>query len=263
MKTKTGTKEWAQTNVNFQEGCEHDCRYCFARGDAVGRWKRCTAEQWRHPVINQAKVDKHRGKYPGVVMFPSTHDVTPLNFSEYLTVLRRLLDAGNQVLVVSKPHWQCITVLCEAYQEYKSQIMFRFTIGSMDDAVLGFWEPNAPNFAERLSCLEYAFHKGFRTSVSCEPYLDPYVVYTYTACKPFITDSFWVGMLRHFERRVDLTGATAEQIEKFVKPLKAAQGLDVVKGIHRLLDGQPFIHWKDSIREALATDGTTRKTNRL
>jgi hypothetical protein len=129
--------------------------------------------------------------------------------------------------------------------------MFRFTIGSMDDAVLNFWEPGASNFAERLSCLEYAFHKGFRTSVSCEPYLDPYVVYTYTACMPFITDSFWVGMLRYFERRVDLTGATPEQIEKFVKPLKAAQGLDVVKGIHQLLDGQPFIQWKDSIRKAI------------
>ena len=251
MKSKTGTKEWASTNVNFQTGCENDCLYCFARGDAVGRWHRCTAEQWRHPVIDQAKVDKHRGKVDGVVMFPSTHDLTPLNLSEYLTVLRRLLDAGNQVLVVSKPRWQCITVLCEAYQDYKSQIMFRFTIGSMDDAVLGFWEPNAPNFAERLSCLEYAFHKGFRTSVSCEPYLDPYVIYTYTACKPFITDSFWVGMLRHFERRVDLTGATVEQIKKFVKPLKEAQGDDVVKGIYRLLNGQPFIKWKDSVRKVV------------
>lgn len=259
MKKKTGVFEWAVKSDNFQIGCENSCIYCSARYDAVHRFHLCTREQWAKPVINQAKVDKHRGKVNGVVMMPSTHDITPLNFSEYLTVLRRHLDAGNQVLVVSKPRWQCITVICEAYQEFKSQIMFRFTIGSQNDDVLKFWEPGASNFAERLSCLEYAFHKGFRTSVSCEPYLDPYVIYTYTACKPFITDSFWVGMLRKFDQRVDLTGVTQEQIERFVKPLKAAQGLDIVKSIHRLPIEQPFIQWKDSIREALATDGTTRE----
>jgi hypothetical protein len=214
---------------------------------AVNRFNRCTAEQWTKPVIDHSKVDKNRGRCNGVVMFPSSHDLTPLNMSEYLWVLRKLLDAGNQVLVVSKPHWQCITMICDFYTEYREQIMFRFTIGSMEDEILRFWEPQAPSFAERLACLQYAFQCGYKTSVSCEPYLDPHVVYTYTACKGYITDSFWVGKLKHFDRRVDLSGVSAEQIEKFVKPLKAAQADSVVKSIHRLLDGQPFIKWKDSL----------------
>ena len=26
-----GTQEWAASNVNIQDGCEHDCRYCYAK----------------------------------------------------------------------------------------------------------------------------------------------------------------------------------------------------------------------------------------
>ena len=59
-KEKTGTKEWAAANVNIQFGCEHGCRYCYARHEAVCRFKRCTAEQWINPVIDNAKVDKRR-----------------------------------------------------------------------------------------------------------------------------------------------------------------------------------------------------------
>ena len=27
----TGTREWAASNVNIQDGCEHDCLYCYAK----------------------------------------------------------------------------------------------------------------------------------------------------------------------------------------------------------------------------------------
>jgi len=166
-------------------------------------------------------------------------------------VLRKLLDAGNDVLIVSKPHWQCITLICDRFKEHRDKILFRFTIGSTDNDVLAFWEPGAPNFQKRLACLQYAFQTGYKTSVSCEPYLDPYVVYTYTACKPYITDSFWVGKLRHFNCRVKLDDATPEQIKKYVEPLKAAQNDDVVKSIHKLLYDKSFVMWKDSIRDVI------------
>ncbi len=44
QKTKppTGTQEWAASNVNIQDGCEHDCRYCYAKTMAI-RFKRATA----------------------------------------------------------------------------------------------------------------------------------------------------------------------------------------------------------------------------
>ena len=37
----TGTQEWAASNVNIQDGCEHDCRYCYAKTMAI-RFKRAT-----------------------------------------------------------------------------------------------------------------------------------------------------------------------------------------------------------------------------
>lgn len=247
---KTGTKEWAEDNVNIQRGCEHGCRYCYAREFAV-RFHRCTIGQWLLPVIDNAKVDKNYGKHKGIVMFPSAHDITPRNLSECLCVLRKLLDAGNQVLIVSKPHWPCITLICETLMEYRSQIMFRFTIGSKDDEVLSFWEPNAPGFKERLACLRYAHNCRYYTSVSCEPYLDNNVVDLFLAVKPWTTHSFWVGKLRDFNSRVDMFDITSEQKERFVKPLKAAQTDEAVREIYNQLAVERLVKWKDSIRKVI------------
>ncbi len=253
---KTGTKEWAKDNVNIQRGCEHGCLYCYARFNAVKWFKRCTAEQWLNPVINQAKVDKNYYKGKGVVMFPSTHDITPKNLSECLCVLRKLLDAGNQVLIVSKPHWPCITLICETLKEYRSQIMFRFTIGSKNDEILSFWEPNAPKFKERLACLKYAYNCRYQTSVSCEPYLDSNVIDLFLAVKSWTTHSFWIGKLRDFKRRVDMSDVTPEQNDKFIKPLKAAQTDEAVWAIYNQLAIEKLVKWKDSIREIIQKGDT-------
>jgi len=248
---KTGTKEWAEVNINIQEGCEHSCRYCYARSMRVDWLKKCTAKQWTEPVINQAKVDQDYVKYKGIVMFPSTHDITPKNISECLCVLRKLLDAGNQVLIVSKPHWTCVTVICEALQEYRPQMMFRFTIGSMHDEVLRFWEPRAPNYDERLACLKYAYTKRFSTSVSCEPYLDTDVIDLYCRVKPWITHSFWVGLLRKYNQRVDASKISGADYAKFVAPLLKAQTKEEIEKIYHQLKNERLVMWKDSIREAL------------
>lgn len=253
-KKKTGTQEWADTTLNIASGCEHQCRYCYARQMKVVRFKQIAAEDWPHMKVNQEVVDAPRGKYHGSVMIPSMHDITPSILSEFLCVLRKLLDAGNDVLIVTKPHWECITTICDFYGEYKDQIMFRFTIGSTDDSVLKFWEPGAPNFDMRLGCLHYAHAAGFKTSVSCEPYLDAYPVHTYQACKPYLTDSFWIGKLKHFGSRVVLDGASDEEKAKFVEPLRNLQGDWFVKAIHNILDGQEFIKWKDSITVVVGKD---------
>ena len=251
MEKLTGTKEWAMHNINIQRGCEHGCLYCYARHNAVKRFKRCSDEQWLNPVIDNTKVDKNYGKFKGVVMIPSTHDITPKNISECMCVLRKLLDAGNRILIVSKPHWDCITVICETFKECRHQIMFRFTIGSKDDVVLGFWEPNAPKFGERLACLRYAYMRRYQTSISCEPYLDSNVVDLFLAVKPWITHSFWVGKLRGFESRINISDVSSEQEEKFVGPLRDLQCDDFVWKLYKQLNFEHLVTWKDSIREVI------------
>jgi hypothetical protein len=241
---------WAEQTVNIQRGCEHDCRYCYARAMAV-RSGRCTASQWCEPVMYWPKINQVRRKRRGVLMFPSAHDITPSNISECLTVLGKLLAAGNQVLIVSKPHLACIEAICDELADYREQILFRFTIGSTIGPALDFWEPGAPSFGEREDALKYAHFKGFRTSVSCEPYLDSAVQHTYIRLNPYITESFWIGKLRRLAARVDMRAISAAQMAKFVEPLQQAQSDEAVRRLYELLNGNPLIKWKDSIRELI------------
>ena len=256
-KPKTGTKEWADHNVNIQVGCENGCRYCYARYNAVRRFKYCQPNEWNEPRINHKKVDCIYNNAGGKVMFPSTHDITPRNISEYRCVLNKLLDAGNHVLIVTKPRWDCVPLICESLKQRYSeefllkQVTFRFTIGSTDRKVLKFWEPNAPALKERLSCLRYAYMAGFNTSVSCEPFLDQFPNYVYEATESLVTDKIWIGLLRGFYNRVNADGMTHQQMKQFVYPLKALQGPMIVKAIYKSMKDLTKIAWKDSIRKVV------------
>ncbi len=251
MSNKTGTKEWAARNLNIQQGCEHNCRYCYARYNAVNRFKRCSEQEWCNPVIDVKKVNKNYRKRDGVIMFPSSHDITPNNISICVSVLRKLVRVGNKVLIVTKPHLDCIKFLCEHLKNYKSQILFRFTIGSISDDILKFWETGAPGFEERMGSLKFAYNAGYQTSVSAEPFLDGYVHYLYEACKIWLTDSFWIGKLRDFKSRVDLTDVTGADKQQYVQRLLDSQTDEAIRQLHKRLNGRTFIRWKDSIRKAI------------
>ena len=187
------------------------------------------------------------------VFFQNTSDITQENLLECIFVLEKLLAAGNQVLIVSKPRFKCVMAMCDALKEYKDQIVFRFTIGSMYNDVLKFWEPNAPNFTERISCLRYAYTCGFSTSVSCEPFLDKYVLNLFEICSEFITESFWIGRMRNIKQRLDLTGATEKQKRKYVDELLRYKNRSFIELIYINLKDQPLVRWKDSIRAILGS----------
>jgi hypothetical protein len=271
-KRRTGAREagWGDGGtINIQRGCEHGCRYCYARWNAVTRRKRCTRGQWCEPKIDSTRVDKEYGRYKGRVMFPSTHDSTQRNASECLVVLRKLLEAGNEVLIVSKPAWNVVQLVMESLKYWQRQVMFRFTIGSSFDNVLRFWEPGAPNFDSRIKSLSCTFLEGWRTSVSCEPYLDCHpaqIVALYEQCAPFLScdpaGGMWFGKLRHWKSRVDLSGASEQEIKLYVEPLRAAQGDAFVRMLVKELDGRLHVRWKDSIQEVIEKDRASSLVSR-
>ena len=170
-KTVSGTKEWASSNFNVMRGCANGCLYCYACANAI-RFNQKEPGTWTHEEVNEKAAKRVFGLRDGTIMYPTTHDFTLANLEHTLPPLVRMLEAGNQVLVVSKPNLHVIWEMCEACEKYKDQILFRFTIGSGLDEVLSFWEPNAPAFMSRLESLSFAFEKGFKTSVSMEPLLD-------------------------------------------------------------------------------------------
>lgn len=249
-----GTQEWAESNVNLQTGCEHDCRYCYAGAMAI-RFGRATIDSWRTPVLNHKALDKRYNRHGGRIMFPSSHDITVQNIDACLTVLAKLLRAGNDLLIVSKPDPVCVKRMCVELEPYKTQILFRFTIGSSDDAVLTYWEPGAPAFTQRLEALKHAYDRGYATSVSMEPMLDSDPGTVIDAVSPYVTDSIWIGKANRLMHCVSLncpgdTEALARAIE-----LISAQNDEAILRIFVSYKDNPLVRWKDSVKKVV---GLTR-----
>jgi len=193
--TTKGTKEWSDSSVNFQKGCKYDCKYCYARAMAI-RFKQIkNSEEWSHPKIREKDVKKGYRKRKGRVMFPTSHDIYPENELAMCIVLGKLLKSGNEVLITTKPNLECIKSICGIFEKFKNQIQFRFTITSEQDEKLLLWEPNAPSYQERLQSLIYAYRRGFKTSVSIEPYLDATPFYLIGHLEPFISETIWIGVM--------------------------------------------------------------------
>ncbi len=246
----TGTQEWAASNVNIQDGCEHDCRYCYAKTMAI-RFKRATTTSWKHPRFRQHDLDRTFTRRSGRIMFPTAHDITERNIDECIAIILRMLEAGNDLLIVSKPRLSCIKRLCEELSPYKAQIVLRFSVGSTDDAVLSYWEPGAPSFKARLACLQYAYAKDFETSVSGEPMLDGDPDALIAAVRPYVTDSIWLGKINRLRNILPLTCPHDSEAIRRGEALMATQTNTAIIALYRRYRNDPLIKWKDSIKSVV------------
>jgi len=254
MSKPTGTREWASSNVNCVAGCSHRCRYCYAMGMALRFGRIHNREEWGDSYLNVNKkaVNQRRTKKDGTIMFPSSHDITPEILEPCMVVLGKLLKAGNNVLIVSKPHRECIEAICKKFVDFRHKILFRFTISAMDNELLRWWEPGAPSFEERLWCLRYAFENSFQTSVSAEPMLDvPNAIALYEALIPFITDSIWFGKMN---RVMNCVRPETEEEKQHVQRIIKNQTDEKIIGLFKALCDQPKVRWKDSIKEIMSIE---------
>jgi DNA repair photolyase len=256
-KPATGTQEWAASNVNIQDGCEHDCRYCYAKTMAI-RFKRMTARSWSKPRLRKHDVDRQYTKRDGRIMFPTTHDITTANIHNCLSVLRKMLAAGNDVLIVSKPRLECIRSLTTALAQYRGQILFRFSIGSVDNTVLAFWEPGAPTYDERVKCLQFAHAAKFKTSVSCEPMLDADPDALIEAVRAYVTDSIWLGKINRLRGILPLNCPGDAEAVRRGNELIASQNDTAIRALYKRHKQDHMLKWKDSIK---AVVGLTRPTS--
>jgi DNA repair photolyase len=244
MKKTHGTKEWADYNVNCIRGCYNNCRYCYAKMMAK-RFGRASDNTWKNMTIVKDVLTRNFKKRNGRVMFPSTHDI--FDFSPFreacFTVIRKLLDSENEVLITSKPRFNVIAEIASQFIDYQDQIQFRFTITSHDDKLLGFWEPNAPMFDERMASLEYAFRKGFKTSVSIEPFLDRDPTVLIEKVTPFTTESIWIGRMNYISRNT----FTKEERPFYQSVRKNYESGNLWK-LHNAVKDYPLVRIKDSVR---------------
>ncbi|MHB9143253.1 MAG: radical SAM family protein [Paludibacter sp.] len=253
-----GTYEWAVSNANFINGCFHNCKYCYSKEMAI-RFKRKTALNWELEEVNTTQLNKRFKKVDGPIMFPSSHDITPLNLSSTVIFLNKLLIAGNDVLIVTKPHLEVIEKICTTFSNYRNKILFRFTIGSIDSKTLRFWEPNAPDYEERKKCLVYAFDNGFSTSISCEPMLDDKADELVLDLQDYVTDSIWIGKVNFLIRRLKMNGLTDAKTIKKANELIAMQSDSKIKKLYKKLSDNSKVKWKESIKKVVQLEISTVK----
>lgn len=247
-----GTREWAVATVDCCLGCPNGCLYCYARYDQVHRKKLVTERVWNNCQILEDVLLRSFPLYDGQVMFPAHHDIVPDNLDACLTVIQNLLDAGNRVLLVSKPLLSCFEKICEQFSNYSDQLLFRFTITARDENLLAIWEPNAPDYQERLKCLQYVCQNGFQTSVSVEPMLDcGDVVDMVHELLPHVTHSIWIGKMNKIDKRVR-QGDT--QVKEAVERIIAGQQDDKIVDLYNRLQHLDRIRWKESIKDVIGLD---------
>ncbi len=253
-----GVAEWADSSVNIQIGCIHKCLYCFALNNSV-RFKRRTPANWGETEIVKEKVDKAYHKRAGTIMFPTSHDIDPENLTSCIVVLKKMLAAGNRVLIVSKPHLECVKALCRELFVFKKKILFRFTIGSTDDDVLRFWEPGAKGFSERLASLRSAYEAGFETSVSCEPMLDLNIGNVIEKCRPFVSDAIWLGRANRLRGCIAINCPGNQAAKAATERLLSEQTDEYLKQLYERYKDDNKIRYKESVKVAA---GLTRPTKR-
>ena len=249
-KRKTGTKEWAEASKNLFIGCKHDCRYCYARERALRIGSISSPDEWPVMRRNKFRVGKVATRLPGRIMFPTTHDIFPEHLDITIDALIGWLASGNNILIVTKPHLDVIQALCAALTYYKKQIVFRFTIGSTLNESLAFWEPGAPPFEERHAALSFAFHAGFQTSVSGEPYLDHTIADLVYCVSPLVTDTIWIGIMNDIVNRVD-NARFPENGITFINTVLCYSLKGHVEYLYNRFKNNPKVRWKDSIKKML------------
>lgn len=112
-----------------------------------------------------------------------------------------------------------------------------------------FWEPGAPSYEERKKCLVYAYHKGFSTSISCEPMLDNSTEELVMDLIPYVTDSIWIGKANFLLRRLKMNGVTDDESLRLANALMEQQTDSKIKALYNNLCSNKKIKWKESIKK--------------
>lgn len=250
MKKASTYVDWRGKAVNFCSGCSNNCLYCYVT-DMGCKFGWSTLQDRPTMMVRQADVNKKHKNYGVQVMVPSSHDITPQILDPAIQVIHNLLDAGNErLLIVSKPHFECVDAICKEFASQKDKFLLRFTIGSLDDAILSYWEPGATTAQERIQCLAHAHEKGFTTSVSMEPMLDHDNLETIIkAVRPYVNHSIWLGIMS--PRLYYLKNNLGEQFNTAIKAIYEKETVENLFKIYHKFSVDPLIRFTASVRKKL------------
>lgn len=160
--------------------CPNECMYCYI-GDINTRFNRKTVVPDIEEVpVPEKKITKGWATVTGdkrkLYMFPSSHDIFPGMEEPFLEVALKMIAAGHELTITTKPRRECMEKILEGLRGKEKSVMFMITICTLDDNLARLWEKKSPLVSERLECMKMIRMAGFNVSVSIEPYLsDPIV----------------------------------------------------------------------------------------
>jgi hypothetical protein len=178
-----GQWQWGMASYNIRLSkylCKHACTYCYI-GPMFKRWGRiCETPDIEDMMPTDPKNVRKSWSQSSpsgrkLYFFPSSSDIFEENAVDYVSVCRKMIDAGHEIFFVTKPSMASIrAIVSELTPKYKSKMRVFVTITTDDDAILREFEPFAPLYKERVSVIQYLIEQNFSTNVMMEPYLsDP------------------------------------------------------------------------------------------
>ena len=118
--------------------------------------------------------------------------------------------------------------------------------------MLKLWEPNAPDYDQKLESLKYAFNAGYQTSVSCEPMLDDKIDDVINKVSPYVTETVWIGKPNKLNERLSMNGFKNDLVTMDCA-LRLIQLFsdEYIMELYDRYRNNPKIIWKDSIKKVI------------
>lgn len=232
---------------NIQHGCERNCHFCYGAEGADRRNQR-RRDDWDFPVIDLNKVNRKYRKVPKRIMFPTTHDITENNIETCLVVLKRLLEVGNNVLIVSKMSSNIFERLTTELWDFRQQLEVRITITAWDQLIKSIFERNSPWTEDQLPILESVLKLNLVLSVSIEPFLEEDPARLIQELISRGITSIWIGPMNHRGRLQKISNTIADNFD-YLEQIYSPQNLRrIYYKCRKLMKQNPGvqIHFKDA-----------------
>ena len=118
--------------------------------------------------------------------------------------------------------------------------------------MLKLWEPNAPDYDQKLESLKYAFNAGYQTSVSCEPMFDDKIDDVINKVSPYVTETVWIGKPNKLKERLSMNGFKNDDITmNEARQLIQLFSDEYILALYTRYQNNPQIIWKDSIKKVI------------
>lgn len=167
--------------------CKNACTYCYVGPMFARIGRQCQRVDIEDPMPTDPKLVSQswtRVKDPDkreMIIFPSSSDIFVENARDYVSVCKKIIDAGHEVSFVSKPTIESMTAIVSELEPlgepYKSKMVIFVTITTNDDRVLRVFEPYSSLYQERVEVIKFLVERGFDVNIMMEPYLsDPILI---------------------------------------------------------------------------------------